>query len=188
MDAEVAAAIDAAIRKIEDLGASIVRVQAPDLNEANAAARVIQLSEVAALYVHQNDPSHFGEDVWNLIQQGKMLAAHVYVNAQRLRTLFRRAFDELWKSIDVLVGPTTPITAPLLDQKTVSINGQEEDTRMATTRLVRATNLLGEPALSMPCGKASNGMPVGLQLLGAPFSDSRLLQIAGRIEEALRPL
>ncbi|MDQ2776036.1 MAG: aspartyl/glutamyl-tRNA amidotransferase subunit A [Acidobacteriota bacterium] len=185
VDEEVRTAVNAAIQRMEELGSVIVRVQIPNLEEATAAARVIQLAEVAALYVHQTDSSLFGEDVWALIQQGKMIAGHEYVNAQRIRTLFRREFDVLWKNVDVLVGPTTPITAPRLDQKTIPIDGQVEDTRMATTRLVRWVNFLGEPALSMPCGKASNDMPIGLQLIGAPFAERRLMQIAGKLELAL---
>jgi aspartyl-tRNA(Asn)/glutamyl-tRNA(Gln) amidotransferase subunit A len=187
VDEEVAAAVNAAVQRMEGLGAALIEVQIPDLHEANASARVIQLAEVAALYVHQTDSSLFGEDVWALLQQGRMIAGHEYVNAQRIRTLFRREFDELWKSVDVLVCPTTPITAPGLDQKTVSINGQEENARMATTRLVRAINFLGEPALSMRCGNASNGMPIGLQMIGAPFCERRLLQIAAKLENSFLP-
>jgi aspartyl-tRNA(Asn)/glutamyl-tRNA(Gln) amidotransferase subunit A len=107
------------------------------------------------------------------------------VNAQRVRTSFRRDFDALWQTIDVLVTPTAPITAPGIDEKTVQIGAEEEDTRIATTRLVRSINFLGEPALSIPCGKASSGMPIGLQLIGAPFNEPRLLQIGQAIETFL---
>jgi aspartyl-tRNA(Asn)/glutamyl-tRNA(Gln) amidotransferase subunit A len=55
---------------------------------------------------------------------------------------------------------------------------------MATTRLVRAINYLGNPALSVPCGKATSGLPIGLQLIGPPFSEPKLLQV-GRAVEAL---
>ncbi len=151
----------------------------------NAVARVVQLSETAALYAHYSDPKLFGQDVWALIQQGKMISAHEYVNAQRLRTLFRREFDALWQKIDVLATPTTPTAAPHIDEITVQIGTEREDTRMASTRLVRAINLMGEPALSMPCGKTAASLPIGLQLITAPFTDARLLQIASALEPAL---
>jgi len=67
----------------------------------------------------------------------------------------------------------------------VQIGSQQENTRMASTRLVRAINFLGEPALSMPCGKTNNGLPLGLQLISAPFTESKLLQIARTLEPAL---
>jgi aspartyl-tRNA(Asn)/glutamyl-tRNA(Gln) amidotransferase subunit A len=110
---------------------------------------------------------------------------HEYVNAQRLRTLFRRQFDEVWKTVDVLIGPTTPMTAPLLEQDTVTIEGQDENVRMAATRLVRSINLLGEPALSIPCGKSSDGMPIGLQLIAAPFAEETLIKVGKSLARRL---
>ncbi len=86
----------------------------------------------------------------------------------------------------MLVGPTTPMTAPLLEQSTVTIQGQEENVRMAATRLVRAINLLGEPALSIPCGQGSDGMPVGLQLIAAPFGEAMLVRVGKTLEERLK--
>lgn len=175
---EIAQAVKNSISEMEHQGASVVEVQVPDLHEANATARVVQLAETASLYAGYTDSKLFGADVWALIQQGKMIAGHEYVNAQRLRTLFRHDFDALWKKIDVLAAPTTPIAAPRVDETRVHIGGQEEDTRMASTRLVRAINLIGEPALSTPCGKTAAGLPIGLQLIGPPFAEARLLQVA----------
>jgi aspartyl-tRNA(Asn)/glutamyl-tRNA(Gln) amidotransferase subunit A len=185
VDAEIAAAVRKSISDMERLGAALVDVSLPDMNEANAAARVVQLSETAAIYVNHTNPKMFGQDVWALLEQGRMIMGHEYVNAQRIRTLFQRHFDELWRKIDVLAAPTAPITAPLLEQDNILIGDAEENVRMATTRLVRAINFLGEPALSMPCGKSSNGMPVGLQLISAPFTEGRLLQIAKTLEAVL---
>ena len=182
---EVSRAVHSAIGALEQLGASIDPIDLPDLNEINATARIIQLSETAALYADQNDPSLFGDDLWSLIQQGKLVAGHEYVNAQRVRTLLRHDFDRVWQKVDVLATPTTPIVAPLLEQTTVRIWVTEEDTRLASTRLVRAINFLGEPALSMPCGKAENALPVGLQLISAPWTEPLLLQTAKTLEARL---
>jgi aspartyl-tRNA(Asn)/glutamyl-tRNA(Gln) amidotransferase subunit A len=185
VDDEVAAAVKRSISEMERRGASLWEVQLPNMHEANAAARIVQLSEVASLYANYTNSALFGDDVWALIQQGKMIAAHEYVNAQRIRTLFRRDFDALWQNIDILAGPTTPVAAPRIDEVTVQIGSRQENTRMASTRLVRAINLLGEPALSMPCGNSSNGLPIGLQLIGRTFTEPMLLQIARTLEPAL---
>lgn len=182
VDDQVAAAVRRAISDMERLGATLIEVQVPDLNEVNAAARMVQLSETAALYAQHTDATLFGQDVWPLLQQGKLIAAHEYVNAQRLRTLFRRDFDALWRTIDVLAAPTTPMPAPRLEDTTVRIGSSEEDTRIAATRLVRAINYLGEPALSMPCGRTAEGLPIGLQLISPPFTEPALLQIAKTLE------
>jgi aspartyl-tRNA(Asn)/glutamyl-tRNA(Gln) amidotransferase subunit A len=179
---DVLAAVEAAVDKLERLGASVQRILTPDFTAMNATARVVQLAETAAIYVNHDDKTQFGEDVWALLEQGRMIMGHEYVNAQRLRAVFRSQFDELWTKVDVLVGPTTPMTAPLLEQVTVNIQGQDENVRMAATRLVRAVNLLGEPALSIPYRKGSEGMPVGLQLIAAPFAEKTLVQVGKMLE------
>lgn len=185
IDDQVISGVKNAIAEIGRRGASLIDVQLPDMHEATAAARIIQYSETAALYAHHTDAALFGTDVWALIQQGKIVAAHEYVNAQRIRTLFRRDFNALWQKIDILAAPTTPVSAPLVVEATVQIGSQREDTRMASTRLVRAINFLGEPALSIPCGKTRNGLPIGLQLISPPFSEPKLLQVARALEPLL---
>jgi len=177
--------VEKALEQLRKLGADVRAVSTPDFAEMNATARVVQLAETAAIYADQHDETQFGEDVWALLEQGRMIMGHEYVNGQRLRTLFRRSFDELWTKVDVLVGATTPITAPLLEQNTVTIQGKEENVRMASTRLVRAINLLGEPALSIAYGKGSGGMPVGLQLIAAPFGEEMLVRVGKALERAL---
>jgi aspartyl-tRNA(Asn)/glutamyl-tRNA(Gln) amidotransferase subunit A len=103
-----------------------------------------------------------------------------------LRTVYRREFDKLWRDIDFLIAPTTPVTAPRTDAQTVQVGTADpEDVRMASTRLVRAFNLLGEPAISLPCGSDDSGLPIGLQLIAAPFADAKLLGAASAIERVL---
>jgi aspartyl-tRNA(Asn)/glutamyl-tRNA(Gln) amidotransferase subunit A len=182
---DIATAVHNAILALERLGASLIETPIPDLAEANIAARVIQLAETAAVYARHRDRRLFGDDVWGLIEQGRMIAAEEYINAQRLRTLFRREFDALWRKVDILAAASTPVTAPLLDETTVQIGAEEEDTRLASTRLTRPVNLIGEPALSLPCGKDADGLPIGMQLIGAPFGEPKLLQIAKMLELAL---
>jgi aspartyl-tRNA(Asn)/glutamyl-tRNA(Gln) amidotransferase subunit A len=182
---DVATAVHNAILTLERLGASLIETPIPDLAEANVVARVIQLAETAAVYARHRDRTMFGNDVWGLIEQGRLIAADVYINAQRLRTLFRREFDALWQKIDILAAPSTPVTAPLLEETTVHIGANEEDTRLASTRLTRPVNLIGEPALSLPCGKDASGLPIGMQLIGPPFGEPKLLQIAKMLELAL---
>jgi len=160
-------------------------VETPDMEGAYTAARVLQMAETAAVYANHYDPSRFGQNIWALIQQGRLIAGHEYVNAQRLRTVFRREMDALWTKVDTLVTPTTPIAAPLLEEETVEINGEKRELRAACTSLVRPINFFGEPAISIPCGKTAEGLPIGLQLIAAPFEDAKLLQIAATVERLL---
>ncbi len=168
---------------MQRMGAIVQDVHLPDFQEVNAASRVIQMSEATALYVNYHDPAQFGADVWTNIQDGRQIFAHEYVNAQRLRGIFRRQMDAVWRTVNIIVTPTTAITAPLRDATTVEIDGRPEDVRLASTRLVRGWNYLGEPALSLPCGKDSLGLPIGMQLIARPYADAELLQIAGTVEQ-----
>ena len=182
---EVTARVNAAIREMERLGATAREVELPNIPDINTAARIIQWSEASSIYAAHPDGSLFGKDVWALIEQGRLVSGPDYVNAQRIRTAFRREFDELWKHIDLLVAPTTPITAPRIDEEEVDIDGYIENARVASTRLTRAINFIGEPALSLPCGRSAAGMPIGLQLVGAPFTDANLLRIGQTLEREL---
>ena len=179
---EVAAAVKRTASDLEALGAEIFEAQIPDMEEASSVARVIQLSEAASLYAGYTDAQLFGEDVWALMEQGKLLHAHEYVNAQRLRSLFCAEFNQLWRKVDVLIAPATPMAAPKLEDTTVQFGDYEEDVRMASTRLCRAINFLGVPALSIPCGSTAAGLPIGMQLIGAPFTEAKLLRMARSLE------
>lgn len=190
VDGEISDAVHKSLAVLERLGASMLEIDVPDLGEINVAAIVVLMAEAAATHANQTDSTIIGDDVWTLLEQGRMILGHEYVNAQRLRALFQRDFSAIWERIDVLATPTTPITAPLIEQNSVQIDGQEEKVRMASTRLVRAFNYLGEPALSMPCGEDAKGLPIGLQLISAPFNEARLIEIAKTLENEskLRPL
>lgn len=179
---EVVDGVMKVVSELKNGGAEIAEIDLPDMNEANTAARIIQFGEATSLYARYQDSNLFGEDVWALIEQGRMVQAHEYVSAQRIRTLFRRDFDRLWKDVDFMIAPATPCTAPKLSDTTVQFGSEAEDVRIASTRLCRAINFLGEPSLSIPCGRDAAGLPIGMQLIGPPFSEAKLLQIAHSLE------
>jgi aspartyl-tRNA(Asn)/glutamyl-tRNA(Gln) amidotransferase subunit A len=182
VDHEVEKAVRSAIQTMERLGGQAIEVDVPDPDAINTIHRVIQMADVSALYINETDPARFGGNAWNLLEQGRLILGTEYVNAQRLRTVIRREFNAVWQQIHLLAVPATPMTAPLITEDTVRINGVEEDTRMASTRFMRLANTTGDPALSMPCGKDANGMPIGLQLISRPFSEAFLLNLARTLE------
>jgi aspartyl-tRNA(Asn)/glutamyl-tRNA(Gln) amidotransferase subunit A len=190
VDPEVASAVQRALHLAEPDGADLVPVRVPDIAAINTVGRVILLCEAAALLGHHlempEQAEHlFGEDVRFLLEQGRLIPAADYINAQRQRRVMQREFSGLWKQVDCLVTPTTPITAPPIGAAMVEIAGQSEDARIASTRLCRAFNVLGVPAISIPCGVDSEGLPIGLQIVSKPFSEARLLHIAAGFEQIL---
>jgi aspartyl-tRNA(Asn)/glutamyl-tRNA(Gln) amidotransferase subunit A len=180
---EVETAVRQAAHKAEELGAHVIPVQVPDVEALNRAGLVILLSEAAAVHQAQlHRRGDFGSDVLALLDQGALVPAADYVNAQRLRKLLLAEFHALFRRIDCLLTPTTPITAPRSGQTAITLDGVAHDTRMLTTRFVRGFNVLGFPALSIPCGLSSDGLPIGLQLVARPFEDNLLLMLGEALE------
>ncbi len=185
LDPEAETAARRMIDLAASLGAEIVPVQVPDVAAANTISRVILLAEASAvLSPHLEDRSKFGADVLALLDQGRMIPATDYINAQRLRRLAWEQFATLWRDADCLLTPTTPMPAPRIGQTEVALDGASEDVRLAATRFVRAVNLLGWPALSIPCGFSSSGLPLGLQIIGKPFEEDVILRAGAALEDA----
>ncbi len=186
VDAEVRAAVDNMARMAEALGARVVAVQVPDVEALNVVARTILLAEAAAVFEpYLAHREKFGDDVLALLDQGRLVAATDYVNAQRLRRFFAQEWRLVFSGVDCLLTPTTPTAAPAIGRKLVEIEGQSEDVRLAATRFMRGINVLGLPALSVPCGKTRGGLPIGLQIVGRAFEEQTVLRVGAALEDAL---
>jgi aspartyl-tRNA(Asn)/glutamyl-tRNA(Gln) amidotransferase subunit A len=186
---EVEASVRSMAQVAEGLGAKLVPITVPDIPAMNAVARIILLAEAAAaLAPHVHRRSEIGSDVLTLLDQGRLIAAPDYVNAQRLRRIFQQRFDALWRDVDCILAPATPTTAPRIGQTEVELDGIVEDVRVATTRMVRAINLLRLPALSLPCGISAEGLPIGAQIIGKAFDEKLLFRVVAALEDALPKL
>ena len=181
---EVESAVRGAIARAESLGAVVKPVRLPDIPALNAVARIVLLSEASAVAEpYPEDRSLYGADVRALLDQGRLVPAIDYINAQRLRRKMRREFDRVWKEVDCLITPATPSAAPRIGDTTVRLGGRDEDVRLASTRLVRGVNALGYPALALPGGLSASGLPVGLQIVGPAFEEALLLRIGAALED-----
>jgi len=181
----VAEAVRRAARLAEEAGAVVVALRVPDIAQLNTIGRVILLSEASATmerYLRRRED--FGADVLALFDQGRLLPATDYINAQRVRRVLQQEFQAIWRKVDCLFTPTTPTSAPKIGQSTIDLDG-EEDVRIASTRLARGINVLGLPALSLPCGFDETGLPIGLQIIGPSFQEALVLKVGAALEDAL---
>jgi aspartyl-tRNA(Asn)/glutamyl-tRNA(Gln) amidotransferase subunit A len=184
---EVKTAVHAAARRAEELGARVSPVRVPDVEALNAVGLMILLAEAAAVHqAHRARREDFGADVLALLDQGALVPAMDYVNAQRLRKRLLHEFHALFCRIDCLFTPATPMVAPRIGQTEIELDGAKYDTRILTTRFARGFNVLGFPALAMPCGDTGEGLPIGLQLVARPFEENLLLALGEALELPLR--
>jgi aspartyl-tRNA(Asn)/glutamyl-tRNA(Gln) amidotransferase subunit A len=187
---DVETVFDEALRVFRELGAELKQVSIPLLHETEDAGNQIAWAE--ATHYHQQAgcfPSHatdYGEDVLKRLAVGAKVPATTYLRALELRDTFIEQFHAAMAkaNLDALVVPTAPIPAPVIGEETTSISGTNYPTRALLLRNNRPANLAGLPAISIPCGFTPDGLPVGLQLIGAVTDECLLLRIAHAFERA----
>ena len=177
---DVLESVNQAASVFERLGASVEIVNFKGGLEAAQANGLMIISD-AAVFHHeriQKQPEFFGVDVLSRLRSGASYSSQEYIQARHTQTLLRRQFEQFFDSYDVLLTPTTPSSAPLIE-------GHEavELTRMLT-RFTAPFNLTGLPALSLPCGFTSDGLPIGLQIVSRPWAEANILRAAYAYEES----
>ena len=186
LDSEVDDAVKKALVVLKELGAELIPVDAPDIEEFNSVGKMILAAEATSVHRSRLEKRRedFGDDVRTLLEQGETVLATEYLVAQQRRRELVRDFDRLFGHSAVIAVPTAPIAAPKIGEGTVSIGASSVEVRPAVTRLVRAVNLGGWPTLSVPCGFTSQGLPVGLQLIGNRFGEGGLLEVGHAYQQA----
>jgi aspartyl-tRNA(Asn)/glutamyl-tRNA(Gln) amidotransferase subunit A len=176
LDSEVRDKVMAAIDQLKDAGTKVVEVDVPSTRAAYAAWWTITFAEGYAYHESslQENSEAFGDATRQTLLTGALLSAADYVQAQRMRSLVMTQCAELFGEIDVLVTPCTANTAPV----------QEDWDHFETPSFTSLWSLVGYPALSLCCGFAANGLPVGMQIVGRPFEESLLLAI-GRVYQRI---
>jgi len=205
LDPEVKAAVDAAVKQFEKLGAEIVEISLPHTDYAVATYYIIATAEASAnlarfdgirygARVDGADPlelysktrgAGFGDEVKRRIILGTYVLSSgyydaYYLRAQKVRTLIRNDFLRAFETVDAIVTPTTPTAAFKIGEKS------DDPLQMYLSDIFTIScNLAGICGISLPCGfTQSPKLPIGLQLLGKPFGEETLLKIAQAYEQA----
>jgi aspartyl-tRNA(Asn)/glutamyl-tRNA(Gln) amidotransferase subunit A len=204
IDPEVKEKVSAALKVLEGLGATVEEVTLPHTEYAVPTYYILAPSE-ASSNLARYDGVRYGvraDNAENLIEmyretRSQGLGAEVkrrimlgtyalssgyydayYKKAQQVRTLIKRDFDEVFKKYDVIIGPTAPTTAFKIGEKV-----NDPLTMYLEDICTIPVNLAGIPAISVPCGFASNGLPIGLQIIGRAFDESTILRVAHAYEQ-----
>ncbi len=187
---DVERAFQSALDVLKKNGAGLVDVSLPLVRETEDAGNQIAWAE--ATHYHQHAgwyPAHaaeYEEDVRKRLEMGTKVLAVDYMQSLEVREQFIAAFHLVLEeeNLDAIVVPSTPITATRIGAESVTLNGTNHFTRALLLRLNRPANLAGVPAISVPCGRTENGLPVGLQFIGAVTEEALLLELARNFERA----
>ena len=186
LDSEVESAVRSALAQLSEMGATMVDVSLPMFADAQAISGTILMSEAAAYHreLLAKEGDKLTPSVRLRLEAGLFVTAADYLKAQQARARFNHEMALLFRDVDLLAGPTEPVTAPPILAAEVNIGGQAVGTTAALTQYTRPYNISGTPAISVPCGFSEAGMPIGLQLAGRPFDEATVLRAAHAYEQA----
>ena len=204
LDTEIADSVQRAIAVLESLGATVEEISLPHTEYAIATYYIIAPAEASAnlarydgvRYGYRNENPEdligmykktrsegFGEEVKRRIMLGTFALSAgyqdaYYKKAQKARTLIKSDFDAAFEKVDVIATPTSPTPAFKIGERTADPLQMYLSDVMTTP-----ASHAGLPGISVPCGFVQSGLPVGLQLLGAPFAEGKVLRVAYTFEQ-----
>ena len=187
LDPEVEEATRRAVAALEELGAIAVPVDLPMMKYIGAV-RMAAMSD--AIVTHEQflraSREDYGPDVLYRTLGGQFVLGHHYSKAMKAQRLIQEDYARVLQDVDFLVTPTTPLCAPRIDEPYVEHLGESHRVRGPGSGLVSRNtsplNSTGHPAISVPCGLNSSGLPIGLQFIAAGFREDLLFQVAEAYE------
>jgi aspartyl-tRNA(Asn)/glutamyl-tRNA(Gln) amidotransferase subunit A len=179
-------ALDAAVRQLRALGAVVDEVTLPHAVHVAAASLAVVASEALAYHAPfmRTRPQEYQRDVRERLFSGAFVSGVHYLRGQQIRAIVRAEVDAALAERDVLLGPSTPIAAPPLGARDVTVDGARIDVRAGLLKFTRPFNFSGHPSCAVPCGFTGDGLPLGMQIVGRPFDESTVLRVADAWQRA----
>ncbi|MEH2445626.1 MAG: AtzE family amidohydrolase [Nostoc sp.] len=172
----------AAVQKVADAIKVTEYITIPEAHRARAAAFVISASEGANLHLEKlrSRPQDFDPATRDRFLAGALIPSNWYLQAQRFRKWYRDRIREVLQNVDVILAPTTPISAPLIGQQTMILDGEEILVRPHLGLFTQPLSFIGLPVLSVPILR-QNALPLGVQLIAAPYNEALILRVAAAL-------
>jgi aspartyl-tRNA(Asn)/glutamyl-tRNA(Gln) amidotransferase subunit A len=185
LDRDVAAAFEDSCERLGRCGVVLEDVAIPHASLAGPIYVHLALPEAAAYHSATLDshPDDYTPNVRFRIEMGRYVLAQDYVRAMMGRDTLTREVNATLDGRDALLLPTMPVPATKLGATTISMHGIDEPIRNAMLRLTQVFNITGHPAITLPCGTTTAGLPIGLQAVGMRTSD--VIEVAAALEHAL---
>lgn len=179
-DEEIKNLLASAAKVFSELGAHVELAAFPGGQQAAMANGMMTQADGAVYHSERlaNQPGRFGSDVLQRLNTGASYKLEQYIRARRDQVVLRRQFEIFFEKFDFLITPTTIITAPEIAGQLAVMLAQ------LLTHNTAPFNLTGLPAISLPCGFTSQGMPVGMQLVTRSWGEAALLKAAYAYDQA----
>jgi Asp-tRNA(Asn)/Glu-tRNA(Gln) amidotransferase A subunit family amidase len=184
---EIVKACQQQVEYFQSLGAVVVPIEIPHLDTMRLSHLITIASEMAASMEkpYKEGYRRFGYDVRLNLALARLFNSRDYVRAQQMRTQAIQIFEKLFHQVDVIVTPTTGITAPPIPPKALAGGESDITTLTEIMRFIIPGNFCGNPAISFPVGYDSQGLPIGMQGIGRPWEEALLLRLASLAENHL---
>jgi aspartyl-tRNA(Asn)/glutamyl-tRNA(Gln) amidotransferase subunit A len=187
LDDDVRARFEGALDAFRSAGVGIREIRIPHTDTIASVYTRISLREAAAFHAATLNavPERYTPPVRQRLEMGREIQQEDYMLALAGREQLRRDVDAALLDCDALTLPTLPIPAPKIGAELVQVGASQQPLRTVMLRLTQLFNITGHPAISIPCGLTSEGMPCGLQLVGRRAQTAKLMQIALACEAVL---
>ena len=185
-DTEILDSIDYLLNFLRNSGARLKPVTMPSMEHSRGVSLTVQMPEALSYhnrYLEQRGDL-YSQDFRAGLALGQCLLAEQYIRAKRFIESYRRDMDKIFDGIDLLLTPATPVIAPKIGAIDVTVDGQTEPAGNAITRYTSFFNMTGHPAITLPCGMHSEGLPIAAQLIGKHHGDEQLIAAATLIESS----
>lgn len=186
IDDEIGEHVKKAISVLQTLGVAAEEVSLPYVKYSRTLLWILVGAEASSYHepFFRTRIEEYGRDVRANLEVAQFMLASHYLKAQRVRNILRENLLEVLKKVDVIVCPTTPVPAPKIGERDFKIRMGDRETTVTggLGRLTCPFNLSGLPAISLPCGFTSLGLPIGLQIAGRPFDEETVLKVARAYE------
>jgi AtzE family amidohydrolase len=161
-------------------------VEIPEAPRARSAAYVITTSEGAALHLDRlrQCPDYFDPEVRDRLIAGALVPGGAVVQAQKFRRWYRDAVLRLFDEVDAILAPATPFVAPPIGQRTFMLDGKEVPLRPNIGIYTQPISFIGLPVVAVPVPAAAGALPIGVQIIAAPWREDIALRIAYHLEAA----
>jgi aspartyl-tRNA(Asn)/glutamyl-tRNA(Gln) amidotransferase subunit A len=185
LDPEVDSAVRGAIETLAGQGAIVSEVEIPFADQLMAVEFAICLPEASEYHrrMLRESPDLYLPDVQEVLERGEMIPATRYIQALRLRRLIQQGWAAMMRDVDVVIAPSSAVPAPKVGVEEIEWGqGVAEQLMNTFARITAPGNVVGLPAVAMPCGFSSDGLPVGFQAIGRPFEESTVLRLCDAYE------